>query len=61
MNGYATAKLTAYSKCSKNLNTFHSILSYKMLVISAGIHKIDVKNRETANSTDPDQTAAEAV
>ena len=37
-----------------NLNTFLSLLSNKMLVIKAGIHKILVR---IANREDPDETA----
>ena len=46
-------------KCSKISNTFLFLLSTKMLVIRAGIHKmlVSISNRE-----DPDQTvSSEAV
>ena len=42
----------SYRKCSK-MNTFHFLLSKKMWVIRAGIHKMLVK---IANREDPDQT-----
>ena len=46
-------------KCSKISNTFCFLLSKKIWVIRAGIHKLLVK---IANREDPDQTASsEAV
>ena len=47
-----------YGKCSKILNTFHFLFSYKMLVIKAGICKKLVR---LANREDPDQTASSEV
>ena len=48
-----------YGKCFKILNTFLSLFSNKILVISAGSHKILVR---IANREDPDQTTSkEAV
>ena len=47
------------NKCSKILDTFLVLFSYKMLVVKAGIHKMLVA---IANREDPDQTASsEAV
>ena len=45
--------LYRYSKCSKISNTFPFLLSYKMLVIRAGIHKMLVRiaNREYSDQT----------
>ena len=58
-NDCHTTERSHGGKCSKNLNTFLSLFSIKMLVFRAGIHKMDVR---IANSEDPDQTASsEAV
>ena len=51
--------LPKYGKCSKISNTFPFLLSNKMSVFRAGIHKFLVR---VANRKDPDQTASsEAV
>ena len=48
-----------YGKCSKVSNTFILLLSTKMFVVKAGIHKMLLR---IANWEDPDQTASsEAV
>ena len=47
-----------YGKCSKILSTFLVLFLNKMLVISAGIHKMLIR---IANREEPDQTASEAV
>ena len=44
-----------YSKCSKILNTFLFLFSYKRLVSRAGIHTVLVR---IANREDPDKTAS---
>ena len=41
-----------YGKCPKILNTLLFLFSHKMLVISAGIHRMLVR---IANQEDPDQ------
>ena len=50
---FVSSYFRAYGKCSKILNTFLLLFSNKMLVFSAGSHKmlIRITNRE-----DPDQT-----
>ena len=56
---YLMFDLFLYGKCSKILNTFLFLFTHKMLVITAGIHKMLVR---IANWGDPDQTASsEAV
>ena len=50
---------SAFCNCSKILNTFVTLISNKMLVMKAGMHKMLVR---IANREDPDQTAStEAV
>ena len=44
-----------YGKCSKILNTFLILVSNKMLIFRAGIHKVLVR---IAKREDPDQTAS---
>ena len=56
---YLSTKRNLYGKCSKISNTFLFLISNKMLVFRAGIHKFLVR---IANREDLDQTAStEAV
>ena len=48
----------AYGKCSKVSNSFTFLFANKLLVISAGSHKMLVR---MANREDPDQTASSAL
>ena len=45
-----------YCKCSKIVNAFFFLFFNKIMIIRAGIHKM---NARIANREDPDQTASE--